>query len=267
MKEEHSAGANGVQTLLRGLAVIDAVAAGHRDLKAIGEYTGTSRSTTHRLVNALISKNLLRHVARDGYYLGPKLIELGTSSLNAYPLRLAAQSALEALAKETQDTVHLAVREDNDVLYIDKISGTRGLEMRSRVGQRMPLPFTGIGKALILDDSADEWRAIFQAHHPQRDIETFIRAMQKYAQGGYAFDLEENEFTIRCVAAPVRDATNRIIAAISVASITPYMPDDRMEELIDIVKGYADAISIEMGWSRTSFNQRRRTPAEKIQER
>ncbi|MFE8150147.1 IclR family transcriptional regulator [Brenneria goodwinii] len=263
MKSESAAGASGVQTLLRGLSVIDAVAAGHRDLKSIGEYVGTSRSTTHRLVNALVSKNLLRFVDKDGYYLGPKLIELGTSSLNAYPLRIAAKQTLEDLAKLTQDTVHLAIREGNDVLYIDKIPGTRGLEMRSRVGQRMPLSSTGIGKALILDEDADEWKAIFQANQPQRDAETFIQTMSKYAQSGYAFDLEENEFTIRCVAAPVRDASNRIIAAISVASITPYMPDSRMSELINIVKGYADAISNEMGWSRALFNLRRRALAGK----
>ncbi|QTF08981.1 IclR family transcriptional regulator [Brenneria izadpanahii] len=263
MKSDSAAGPSGVQTLLRGLSVIDAVAAGHRDLKSIGAYVGTSRSTTHRLVNALVEENLLRLVDKDGYYLGPKLIELGTRSLNAYPLRIAARPTLEALAQLTQDTVHLAIREGNDLLYIDKIPGMRGLEMRSRVGQRMPLSSTGLGKSLLLDDGPEEWKAIFQVNQPSCDAARFIQVMTKYAQGGYSFDLEENEFTIRCVAAPVRDASNRIVAAISVASIAPYMPDSRMSELINIVKGHADAISSEMGWSRALFNMRSRAQAGK----
>jgi DNA-binding IclR family transcriptional regulator len=77
---------------------------------------------------------------------------------------------------------------------------------------------------------------------------TWMRRMRDYAKNGYAFDLEENEDRIRCVAAPVRDATGKIRAAISVSSAAHYMDDQRMQSLIDDVRGTAEQISHELGW-------------------
>jgi hypothetical protein len=132
----------GTQTLLRGLAILEAAAAGVRDLRTFGAALGTTRSTTHRLVSSLVQARYLRQV-QGGYLLGPKLIELGTIALEQMPLTTVARQHLESLAEQTLDTIHLGVRDGDDVLYIDKIPGTRGLEMRSRVGHRMPLASTG----------------------------------------------------------------------------------------------------------------------------
>lgn len=248
----------GTQTLLRGLAILEAIANGARDMRAIGAALGTTRSTTHRLVSSLVQARYLRQV-QGGYLLGPKLIELGTIALEQMPLTAVARPHLEALAEATLDTIHLGVRDGDDVLYIDKIPGTRGLEMRSRVGHRMPLASTGIGKAMMLDLDPDLWRSLFEAARralagvnfkPDNRPETsaFLQRMAHYAAGGYTFDLEENEASIRCVAAPIRDASGAIVAAVSVASTIPYMPHDRMDELIPLVQREARAISAELGW-------------------
>ncbi|KAF1029919.1 MAG: DNA-binding transcriptional repressor YiaJ [Burkholderia plantarii] len=256
----------GTQTLLRGLAILEAIASGARDMRAIGAALGTTRSTTHRLVSSLVQSRYLRQV-QGGYLLGPKLIELGTVALEQMPLTAVARPHLEALAEATLDTIHLGVRDGDDVLYIDKIPGTRGLEMRSRVGHRMPLASTGIGKAMMLDIEPDVWAQLFEASRrslsgvnfkPDRrpDAATFLQRMAHYAAGGYTFDLEENEASIRCVAAPVRDASGAIVAAVSVASTIPYMPLERMDELIPIVQREARAISAELGWSAPQTTRR-----------
>ncbi|QGZ60546.1 IclR family transcriptional regulator [Paraburkholderia acidisoli] len=248
----------GTQTLLRGLAILEAAAAGVRDLRSFGAVLGTTRSTTHRLVSSLVQARYLRQV-QGGYLLGPKLIELGTIALEQMPLTAVARAHLQALADETLDTIHLGVRDGDDVLYIDKIPGQRGLEMRSRVGHRMPLASTGIGKAMMLDLAPQTWRELFDASRrtlagvsfrPDSSLEpeTFIKRMATYAAGGYTFDLEENEISIRCVAAPVRDASGAVVAALSVASTIPYMPLERMDELIPVVQREARAISQELGW-------------------
>jgi DNA-binding IclR family transcriptional regulator len=78
----------------------------------------------------------------------------------------------------------------------------------------------------------------------------WLKRMHEYAKHGYAFDLEENEDRIRCVAAPVRDATGKIKAAISVSSAAQYMDDKRMQALIADVRRTADQISHELGWQR-----------------
>jgi len=248
----------GTQTLLRGLAILEAAASGAHDLRAFAAALGTTRSTTHRLVSSLVQARYLRQLG-SVYLLGPKLIELGTIALEQMPLTKVAHPHLEQLANATQDTIHLGVRDGDDVLYIDKIPGQRGLEMRSRIGHRMPLASTGIGKALMLDLDASQCRDLFAASCKtlagmpfKPDLQptpaVFLERMVRYAAGGYTFDLEENEASIRCVAAPIRDASGTIVAALSVASTLPYMPDTRMHELIAVVQAEARAISSEIGW-------------------
>ncbi len=248
----------GTQTLLRGLAILEACAKGARDMRAFAAALGTTRSTTHRLVSSLVHARYLRH-SQIGYLLGPKLIELGVIALEQMPLTAVARPHLERLSEATLDTIHLGVRDGDNVLYLDKIAGTRGLEMRSRIGHSMPLASTGIGKALMLDLSPQTWSVLYDGarralenvrfdHDTRPDKPVFLQKMVRYAAAAYAFDLEENEPSIRCVAAPIRDASGAIIAAVSVASTIPYMPLERMDELVPLVQREARAISEELGW-------------------
>ncbi|MCO4157008.1 IclR family transcriptional regulator [Citrobacter amalonaticus] len=238
----------GTQTLWRGIEIIEAVAIGHKDILSISQYIQASRSTTHRLASTLVELRYLRFSPLNKYSLGPKLIELGMMSLQNYPLRIAAYPHLEALAKEVGDTVHLGLREKNEVLYLEKISGNRAFEMRSKVGYRMPLISTGIGKSLIIDCSDKELTTLYLQHNDNSGLAAFMVLMHTARQNGFTLDLEENEMAIRCVAAPIRDAMNTIVAAISVASYRDYMPDDRMSALSERVKIYAALISEELGW-------------------
>ncbi len=219
---KNAAAPTGTQTLLRGLAVVQAVAGGARDLKEIARLIGTTRSTTHRLASCLVEERYLRVVPQLGYLLGPKLIELGFQAREALPLVTLAGPYLDELSALTGDTIHLAIREDDDVLYLHKNPGRNGPEMRSRVGHRMPLARTGIGKALLLDGSPQEWQRLYRVSlpvdgknrawpsHPESSWEQFEQRMLEYVAGGYAFDLEDNEPSIRCVAAPIRDASQQI---------------------------------------------------------
>lgn len=246
---ETSSTTAGAQTLLRGLAVLNAVYNGCHDLK----YRRVHRhdpSTTHRLVTVLVEQRYLRHVPTQGYQLGAKLIEFGARALESTSLYEIAQPVLQRLARYTLDTVHLGIVEGDEVLYLEKINSQRGLEMRSRPGHRMPLAITGIGKALILNRTEEEWRTLFKTCGDETKLGAFIQNMRRYAASGFAFDLEENEPTIRCVAAPVYNARDEIVAAISVASTTTYMSLARLEELAPYVKSCAEEISAELGWGK-----------------
>lgn len=245
----------GTQTLLRGLMVVQAVANGASDLKALCTATGMTRSTAHRLASLLVQERYLRLLPRSGYALGPQLIALGFQARECLALVEVARPYLDELARHTGDTIHLVERDGDEALYIEKIAGTRGLQMRSRVGQRMPLAYTGVGKALLLDDDEAEWRRLFtvgSAAAPQavRQLtwSAFLRRMRSYVAGGYAYDLEDNEPSIRCVAAPIRGADGLIVGGLSVTSTVPYMTLERMEELRPRVTAAAAGISAELGW-------------------
>jgi DNA-binding IclR family transcriptional regulator len=248
-----SATPSGSQTLLRGLDVLEAVADGPTPLVELAARLGLNRSTAHRLASALVERRYLAFEPRVGYRLGPKLLELGFLAQDQADLVQLARPHLEALAAATEDTVHLGVIEAERALYLDKIPGRRRVEISSRVGDRHPLTSTGLGKALLLDLADAEWQRLFQAEdhsgHRGVDYSTWQQRMRNYVAAGYAFDLEENEDQIRCVAAPIRDASGGIVAALSVSSAAQYMADERMTGLIPQVRETADAISRDLGWT------------------
>lgn len=243
----------GSQALMRALDVIDAAAFGPIDLARLAATVGLTRSTAHRLASSLVARDYLRFVPGEGYTLGPKLLELGHRAGAQRPLTRIARPHIERLANETEDTVHLGVLEGDWALYLDKIPGRRRFEISSRVGERHPVWSTGLGKALILGRDEALWEhffAIGAARGPHRDSDrtAWLRRMRDYATCGYAFDLEENEPQVRCVAAPIRDAGGETVAAISVSSAAQYMDDARMQALTQTVMATAAAISRELGW-------------------
>lgn len=245
------------QTLVRGLDIIEAVAAGGAtDIGVIAQRTGITYSTTHRLLSVLLEQNYIRKVTGKGYRLGSKLLSLGYQAYAQVDIARVARPHLEALAQETSDTVHLACDEFGTVLYLDKIPGRRPVEISSRIGGSKPLVSTGVGKALILNMSEAHWARLFDAGMQTPgtfitpvDRHQWLENMRKYAIHGYTFDLGENEGAIRCIAAPIYDASHKIIAAVSVSSTTEYMPDSRMNSLVGAVKETARKVSADLGGS------------------
>ena len=247
----------GTQTLARGLEVIDAVANGSTTLTDLAAAIGLTRSTTHRLAATLVERRYLVFSRNDGYALGPKLLELGYVTGRRMDLPRVAREHLEALADLTKDTVHLGILDGERALYLDKIQGSRRVEVSSRIGDRQPLRSTGLGKALILDADEKQWRQYYD--HEARlgngydvPLDVWLRRMREYSKEGYAFDLEENEDRIRCVAAPIRGVSGSIVGAISVSSVAQYMDDVRMRGLTFDVRKAADTISAALGFNPAS---------------
>ena len=248
----------GTRTLARGLDVLAAVRNGATDLRAVCAATGIGRSTAHRLLRVLDQRGYLRSSHGADYSLGPTLIELGFHALYDSPVPAIARPILQRLVERYQDTVHLAVEDGGQVLYVDKISGSRGAEMRSRVGYHMPLSSTGIGKALLLDEP-ERWAQVFDQDHagssPTQEVrETYLQRMKGYAEQGVTLDLEENERGIRCVAASIRNGSGAIVAAISISATNPYMPLDRMRALVPVMQQTALNISKKLGYSGVQAN-------------
>lgn len=259
----------GSQTLFRGLDVLEAVSDGFTALQNLADHLDLSRSTTYRLAAALVERRYLASTPRGGYRLGPKLLELGSAAHRDIDVVQIARPIIEDLSTATLDTVHLGILDGLSALYLDKIAGSRRITISSRVGERQPLTSTGLGKALLLDMSPTEWEEIYRSEigedYDPDAYATWLARMEDYATAGRAYDLEENEDRIRCVAAPIRDSAGKIIAAISVSSAIQYMDDERMNAISGDVRATACAISEMMGWSdkprrRPATPNRRTTP-------
>ncbi|PWH19938.1 MAG: IclR family transcriptional regulator [Ardenticatenia bacterium] len=206
-----------------------------RTLTELSEAIGLSSSTTFRI---LVTLERNRYVERDGqsgyYQLGLACLELAQAYHIGSDIRQAALPELEKLRDETKETVHLAVLDKMEVVYIEKLSGLCAVQvMSSRVGGRLPAYCTGLGKVLLAYSDPQRVRAHFEqtglvpyTAATIQKVDDLMAHLEEVRRQGYALDRGEHEAEVRCVAAPVFDGTGEVVAAISVAG-----PAGRMEPL------------------------------------
>lgn len=197
------------------------------NVAALMRASGYPRPTVHRIVAALIAERLLvenQHSATLA--LGPRLIQLASRSWGRSELRLAAVDELKRLRDQTGETVHLAVPNGNNMVYIEKLESPSAVRMSSRIGTSVSLHATAVGKAYMaaLDDTA--LKALMKGLPMPRytgntTVEpAALRAqIEQTRQRGWSVDNEENEAGIFCFGAVVRGATGAPVAAISVSTL------------------------------------------------
>jgi len=220
---------------------------------------GLSKGTGHRLVYTLMSRGFLSQNKQNGKYtLGPKAFELGSLAMSQMEIRKVAHPFLEDLTRLTGETTHLVIQESMEVLYLDKVDSPRAIRMSSFIGQRMPLHCTAVGKVLLSELPEEEVRSICRIKGMKQatartitSVEQLLVELQKVAEQGYALDDEENEVGLRCIAAPVRDYSQKIIAAISVSAPVMRMNGEMVPKVAEMVKETANKISYQMGFRRT----------------
>jgi len=243
----------GTRSLLKSLQLLETVAGGLHDLDGIVAATRLPRSTAHRLLSTLVSRRYLRHHPGDGYRLGPQLIELGFAAQGQLHLSKVARPHMEQLARTTSETVHLAVLDGLDVIYIDKVPGSRGLLMASTIGARAPAQTTALGKVLVAGLPRAEWRGRFdpaarRTANAIADEDAYLAVLDRCAATGYAEDREENERGVRCIGVPIREASGKVIAALSVSGASVYLTDERLGEIRSLALATASIVSAELGW-------------------
>jgi IclR family acetate operon transcriptional repressor len=183
--------------------------------------TGIPKPTVHRLVGELASWDVVERTG-TGVRLGMRLFELGTMAPRQRGLREAAAPFLADLFEATHETVHLAVPDGVEVVYVEKIDSRRAPAVPSRVGGRMPAYCTGVGKALLAFAPAGRLADVVAAGLERRTPRTVVapghlaRDLAVIAERGIAEEHEESTVGIACVAAPVLDAAGIAVAAVSI---------------------------------------------------
>ncbi|MFT4084197.1 MAG: IclR family transcriptional regulator [Nocardioides sp.] len=149
----------------RALAVLGAYDARHRRLRLteIAQRAGLAVPTAHRLVAELVAWGALRREPDGAYVVGRRIWDLGLLAPVATDLREVARPFLHDIYGATLETVHLAVREDDHVLYLDTLAGHRSVPVVSTLGSRLPMHATGVGKVLLAHAPDDVRRAVLAA--------------------------------------------------------------------------------------------------------
>ena len=246
-----------VQAVDHCLELIEALTRneGSRGVTELGTELGLAKSTVHKLLQTLLRRGYAVQDPTSGRYrLGLKFLELGGVVQGGLSIRTVAHPHLQALMEATNETVQLGVLEGHEVVYADKIECARTIRMYSRVGRRSPLHCTALGKVLLADQPESTLRAVLDARldrYAPRTITTsraLRTELREVREKGYAFDDEEFEEGLRCLAAPARDYTGAVVASLGIAGPAARFEPARRPELIKLLKDAAEAVSRDLGY-------------------
>ena len=206
-------------------------------VKQLSEDMNWAPSSTIGLVKTLSEREYLSVDSKKRYSLGPKLINLGMATVSMLDICKVAEPILKDIMHKLGETVFLAVRSGDEIVYIAKENSKRTISTNATVGMRKPLYCTGLGKAFLafMDEELSE-KIMDEIHYEVftkntvSSKEVLKKQLKRFRMQGYAIDDGEIEEELWCVAVPIYDVNHRIIAAMSCAG-----PKTRMLPKHDIV--------------------------------
>ena len=224
-------------------------------ISALAGRLGLAKSTVHRLATTLVEYDILEQNRETGKYrLGLALFELGTLVRRKMDTASESRAQMYSLAETTGETVQLAVFDHMSVLYIRILESRQAVRMSTIAGSRAPAHCTSVGKVLLAHQPAEVVKQVTEqglkrfTANTITDPAVLAEELTAIRAKGYAIDDEEIEVGLRCVAAPIRNHTGRVIAAISVAAPVQRMTKKNVQTTAPTVVAAADAISRRLGY-------------------
>ena len=183
-----------------------------------------------------------------------KLVERGNLVINSMDIRQKAKSFLIDLSFKTGQTTHLGILDGHEGVYIDKVEGRSAVIFYSRIGRRFPLHSTAVGKVLLAYKEDTEVKTLLkdynysiQTPYTFQNEAQLLEELKVVKQQGYALDNQENELGVRCIAVPIRNYENRVIAAISISSLITRVDDEEFQYYIQLMKAAGQQLSEQLG--------------------
>ncbi len=250
-----------LKALDKSLAILEVLSRENSPLSIaeLSERLGIYPSTIHRILDTL---RYWEYVEQDShtqkYQLGLKVLELGMTKLQGMELIREATSYLKELQNQSNETVHLAILEEGEVLYLDKEESSQSIRMVSRVGRRVPAHCTALGKVLLAYLDQEEQERVFKEKGVSPFTENTItnkkklrEELGKVRKQGFAEDREEHEKDVRCLAVPIKDHRGTVIAAVSLSVPAFRMKANKKRKLKETLIQAGEGISKRLGYNRT----------------
>ncbi|HOI14880.1 MAG TPA: IclR family transcriptional regulator [Geobacteraceae bacterium] len=234
----------------------------HEEIDELGVTELSKRLNLHknnvfRLLATLESRGYIeQNKVTENYRLGLKTLELGQTFVKQMGLLRQSRPVLEEMVRECNETSYVAILKDFYIIYLDVVETDLTVRVVPRVGSRLPAYCTAAGKVQIAYLNEEE----LEQYIPQKELKAYtphtltdrdelIRNLKTVAETGYAIDDEELDVGVRCVSAPIRDYTRRIVGAVSISGPSMRLSLERIDkELIPLVKKAAEEISFKLGY-------------------
>ena len=219
---------------------------------------GYHKSSVQRILATLEKEGFLSKVTprRSEYRLGPDILFLGNVAEMSLDLRSVARPLMEDLVHRSRETSYLCVADQGRCLYIDKVECSQPIRIINQVGQRNPMHCTGVGKALMsgmTDEAIDrliETQGLrAHTHNTITDRGRLQQEIEDIRRTGIATDNEELDLGVKCVAAPIKDSSGAVVAAISLSGPTQRFTPAAIRRFENDVKETSFAISKALGFN------------------
>lgn len=215
------------------------------------------KNNVFRLLATLESRGYIeQNKATENYRLGLKSLELGQTFIKQMGLLRQAKPILEHLVEESNETAYVSIYKENHIVYLDVIESNLTVRVASRVGSRLPAYSTASGKIHMaymseedLDDLISGMEFVQHTQATISDADTLRKELETVRENGYALDDEEMDPGVRCIAAPIRDYTRRIVGAISISGPSMRVTDERInKDLVELITTSAQDLSVRLGY-------------------
>lgn len=245
-----------IQSVDRALVILNALAEhGSLSVGEVATLLGTHKSTASRLLATLESRGFAEQETERGRFrLGLSVIHLAGAVSSKLDLVRSARPICQALSESTQETVNLAVLDQDEVLNIDQVIGKASVVSFNWIGRRSSLTCTSTGKVLLaFMHGAEQYRLITKplercTEHSIIKFEVLEKQLTDIRQQGYAYTVEELELGMSAVAAPVWSFGGEVIASLCVSGPSYRLSEARMAKLGEIVKEAALEVSARLGY-------------------
>lgn len=254
-QRSHAAHDAGTGTLGKAVAVLEAIAQADKPMRFrdLRDAVAQPPGTLHRQVSNLISEGLLQVNPDQSYALGVRLLQFAAHAWSGNRFREIAEPHLAALHDRTGETVHLGVLRDLEVIYLDKVESRQSVRMHSQIGNASPCYCTGVGKAALAALWPEEAhgriaRIAFHRHteHTITTAEALAAEVERIRADGIAYDREEHEPGIHCVAAPLWSHDRSFVGGISVTAPSYRIPMTQLARWEEDVRDAAMAITTDI---------------------
>ncbi|WBB63469.1 IclR family transcriptional regulator [Streptomyces sp. WMMC500] len=238
------------QSVGRALTILPMLADGPAGLDEVATRLGVHKTTAMRLLRTLHEHGLVYRQNDQRYRLGARLFALAQAAAESLDVREIAHPHLVRLGEATGHTVHLAVYEDREVMYIDKVDSRYPVRMYSRIGRPVAITVAAVAKLLLADLPEPERRAVaerleYPLYTPRStpDAHALLAELAAVREQGWATDFGGHEESINCIGAPIRGADGRTVAACSLSAPNVVVTADELMTLLPQLRRTAAAIS------------------------
>jgi IclR family acetate operon transcriptional repressor len=257
VEEDESAKGGAVQSVDRAMLLLEALGEdeeGYR-LTDLAIRTGLSPSTAHRLLTTLEKRRFVAFDQSDNmWHIGRQSFAIGSAFIRRRNFVAPALPFLRRLRDLTHETANLGIVDDGEVIVLTQVESREIMRAITKVGGRVPMVTSGIGKAILATYADEEVVAIIQRHGMKRlTPKSVVRAgelrdaLETVRRDGYAIDDQEFLMGLRCVAAVVYNDQAEALAGISVSGLASRVPRERVPELGRLVRETARELTLALG--------------------